>query len=132
MKKPIEFEFPNMTLTTCSRLTRNQARKHKSHLWCYNNWCHRGANNFQSFHLGKITRNCYTPVICYHENNIGNYLIKPQSERHIIISIITYLSLSTDPYLSTELVCLLSPYITHTQTHTHTHSHIFIYIYTIE
>ena len=39
-----------------------------------------GANNFQSFHQGEITRNCYTPVICYHDVNIGNYLIKHRSE----------------------------------------------------
>ena len=83
-----------------------------------------GLNNFQSFHLGKITRNCYTPVISYDDINVGNYLIKRQSERHIIIAIITHLSLSTDPYLSTELVCLFSSYI----THTHTHTHIYIYI----
>ena len=42
------------------------------------------CNNFQLFHLGKITRNYYTPVTY----NIGNYIIKPPSERCIVIIII--------------------------------------------
>ena len=41
-----------------------------------------GWNNFQLFHLGKINRNYYMPVTCY----IGNYLIKRESEMHIIIN----------------------------------------------
>ena len=32
MKKSIGCDFPNMKLTTYSRLTRDQARKHDSHL----------------------------------------------------------------------------------------------------
>ena len=32
MKKSIELEFPNMKLTNYSRLTRDEARKHDSHL----------------------------------------------------------------------------------------------------
>ena len=45
-----------------------------------------GCNNFQLFHLGKITRNYYTPNML--SFNISNYLIKRQSERYIIIEII--------------------------------------------
>ena len=39
MKKPIEFRIflANMTLTPYSRLTRDQVRKHNSHLRSYNN-----------------------------------------------------------------------------------------------
>ena len=39
MKKPIEFRIflANMKLTPYSRLTRDQARKHDSHLRRYNN-----------------------------------------------------------------------------------------------
>ena len=40
------------------------------------------CNNFQLFNVAKITRNYDTPVTC---DNIGNYVIKRQSQRHIII-----------------------------------------------
>ena len=89
MKKSTEFEFPNMKLTTYSRLTQDQARKHDSHFLPYNNWRYMGYNNFQLLNLGKITRNYYTPVIYYQV--IGNYLIKPESERYIIMKIIMML-----------------------------------------
>ena len=44
----------NMKSTTYSRVTRDQARKQDSHLWRYNNDVTE-HNNFQLFHLGKIT-----------------------------------------------------------------------------
>ena len=68
---------PNIELTTYSRMTRDQARKHDSYLWRYNDWC-----------LKKVTRNYYTPDTW--SCNIGNYLIKPQSERHIIIPVMFF------------------------------------------
>ena len=46
--------------------TQDQARKHDSHLWRYNNWRHRGAKISSYF--------------------TSNYLIKRQSETYIIIS----------------------------------------------
>ena len=64
MKKSIDFEFTNTKLTTYSRLTQDQARK-RVHIYGYNNDVH-GYNNFQLFHLAKITRNYYTPVTFYH------------------------------------------------------------------
>ena len=66
LKNQWNSNFPNMKLITYSRLTRHQAKIHTSHLWRYNSWRHRGCNNFQLFHLGKITRSYYTLVTCYH------------------------------------------------------------------
>ena len=43
LKNQWNSNFPNMKLTTYSRLTRHQAKIHTSHLWHYNNWRHRGA-----------------------------------------------------------------------------------------
>ena len=72
-----------MKLTTYSKLTRDQVKKHDSHLWRYTNGV-TGVQHFQLFHQGKITRN-YTSATCYHVCNIGNYLIKRQSERYITL-----------------------------------------------
>ena len=47
-------------------------------------WC----NNFQFIHLGKITRNYYTPVTCYRVISVI-YLIRSQSERYIITIIMS-------------------------------------------
>ena len=50
-KNQQNLNFPNVKLTTYSRLTKDQAKKHE---------------NFQLFHLGKINRNYYTPAIWFH------------------------------------------------------------------
>ena len=73
-------------MTTYSRLMRDQARKHDSHLWRYNN---------------DVTGERKFPIISPRENdykllhscvmlscNIGNYLIKRQSKMYIVISVI--------------------------------------------
>ena len=69
-----------MKLTTYLRLIRDQARKNESRLFARS----QGCNNLQLFHLGILTRNYYTPDML--SCNIGNYLIKRQSERYIIIA----------------------------------------------
>ena len=75
-----------MKLTSNSRLTRDKARKHDLYIHDVTIMTSQGCNNFQLFCLGNVTRNYYTPVICYHV--IGNYLIKRQSERYIIMECI--------------------------------------------
>ena len=82
----MEFEFSRVKISrTYSRLTRDQARK-MIHTYGVTVMTSQGCNNCQLFHLGKITRNYYTPDML--SCNIGNYLIKRQSERNIIIIII--------------------------------------------
>ena len=64
-----------MKLATFSRLTQDQ-QENMIHIYGVTLMASQGCNNFQLIHLGKITRNYYAPVTCYH-------LIKRQSERYI-------------------------------------------------
>ena len=79
--------FFNMKLTAYSRLTRAQARKHDSYLWRHNNWRHRGGIIFSFLprEINKKILHACGMLSC----NIGNYLIKRQSERYTIIVFIT-------------------------------------------
>ena len=82
LKNQNNSNFPNMKLSTYSRLTRDQARKYDSHLWRYNNSRHRGETIFSispTENHQKLLHAC-DMLSC----NISNNLIKSQSKWYII------------------------------------------------